>query len=86
MKLSDRDKIRGLNVIGLQRGGFSEADIAALDQVARKLFISRDKPFAQTMAEYASLNGENPHIKHLIDFLRRRDSGPHGRYLEGLRP
>jgi UDP-N-acetylglucosamine acyltransferase len=85
MKLSDRDKIRGLNVVGLRRAGFSEADIQALDEVARKLFLSKEKPFAQTLAEYASLNGENLHIKHLIDFLRRRDQGQHGRYLERLR-
>jgi UDP-N-acetylglucosamine acyltransferase len=85
MKLSGRDEVRGLNVVGLRRGSFSESDIDALDEAARKLFINKEKPFAATLAEYHSNNGINPHVKHLIEFLRRRDSGLHGRYLEGLR-
>jgi len=31
------------------------------------------------------MNGQNPRVKMMIEFLRRRDSGKHGRYLESLR-
>ena len=84
VKFSD-DGIRALNEVGLRRGGFSEADIEALDEAARKLFFAREKPFSAAMREFDTLNGINPHVKTMIEFLRRRDSGKHGRYLEGLR-
>jgi UDP-N-acetylglucosamine acyltransferase len=85
MKLSDRDQVRSLNVVGLRRAGFSNEDISALDQIARKLFFNKEKPFSVTLSEYNTLNGINPHVKHLVEFLRRRNAGQHGRYLEGLR-
>jgi hypothetical protein len=36
------------------------------------------------MAEYECemLNGINPHVKQLIEFLQRRNAGKNGRYLE----
>ena len=37
------------------------------------------------MGEYDTLNGINPHIKVLVGFLRRRNEGKHGRYLEKFR-
>ena len=83
-KLDGADQIRGLNAIGLRRAGFAEADIEALDEACRRLFY-REKPFAVVMNEFNTMNGINPRVKHLIEFLRRRDAGKHGRYLEALR-
>jgi len=87
VKVSDGDQVRGLNSVGLQRGGFKGPDIAEIDDAARQLFYSRDKEksFAQVLAEFDTLNGINPHVKKMIEFLRRRDLGKHGRYLESLR-
>lgn len=85
VKVSDSDKIRALNEVGLRRGGFTDDDIVALDDAARKFFISKSKPLAVTMAEFDLSNGINSHVKTMIDFLRRRDSGKYGRYLESLR-
>lgn len=84
VKVSDKDHIRALNEVGLRRAGFSEEDIAALDKAARRLFVSR-KPLAVAMAEFDTANGINPHVRRMIEFLRRRDSGKFGRYLESLR-
>ena len=85
MKVSDDDRVRALNAIGLRRGGVSDEDIAALEDAARTLFSTR-RPLAEGMRELAGSNGNlNPRVKHLIDFLRRRDLGKHGRYLESLR-
>jgi UDP-N-acetylglucosamine acyltransferase len=87
VKVSDGDLIRGLNSVGLQRGGFKGSDIAEIDDVARRLFFGRDKDksFSQVLAEFDVLNGINPHVKSMVEFLRRRDLGKHGRYLESLR-
>jgi UDP-N-acetylglucosamine acyltransferase len=76
--------IRALNAVGLKRGGFADADIEALDDAVRKLFGGRI-PQARAIAEFDASNGLNPHVKRLIDFLRKRDTGRHGRYLESLR-
>ena len=84
VKIDGADKVRGLNSVGLQRAGFSQRDIDELEQACRRLFYRR-KPFAQAMGEFDTLNGINPHIKELVEFLRRRDQGKHGRYLEKFR-
>ncbi|MGA3067188.1 MAG: acyl-ACP--UDP-N-acetylglucosamine O-acyltransferase [Tepidisphaeraceae bacterium] len=85
VKVDGADKVRGLNSVGLQRAGFSQKDIDELEEACRRLFYRR-KPFAEAMGEFDTLNGINPHIKELVDFLRRRDQGKHGRYLERFRP
>jgi UDP-N-acetylglucosamine acyltransferase len=84
VKVDGADKIRGLNTLGLQRAGFSQSDIDTLEDACRRLFYRR-RPLAQAMDEYDTLNGINPHIKTLVEFLRRRGEGKHGRYLENLR-
>lgn len=85
VKVSDADEIRALNELGLRRGGFNDDDIDALDQATRRLFLNRGKPFSQALADFDTMNGINPHVKRMVEFLRRRDQGRHGRYLEGLR-
>ena len=85
VKVDGADEIRGLNKVGLARAGFSAEDIKALDVAYRRLF-SRKKPLAVAMQELESLNGElTPHVREILDFLRRRNEGRHGRYLEGKR-
>jgi hypothetical protein len=41
--------------------------------------------FSQVLADFDVMNGINPHVKRMIEFLRRRDLGKHGRYLDSLR-
>ncbi len=88
VKCSDQDKIRAINSEGLRRAGFAEADIEAIEEAGRKVFFSREKPtMAAALAGY-ELEAEDTHpqVKLLIEFLRRRYHGKHGRYLESLRP
>lgn len=85
MKIDGPNIVRGVNVVGLRRGGFANADIEAIDDAARRLFYYRSKPFAAAIAEFDMMNGVNPHVKTLIEFMRRRDQGKGGRYLEGQR-
>lgn len=84
VKVDGADQVRGLNEVGLRRAGFTEEDLAALQEACRKLFYHR-KPFAHAMAEFELTNGINPHVKRMVEFLRRRDQGVQGRYLESLR-
>ena len=83
-KVDIAGRVRGLNKTGLLRTGFSPDDIAALEEASRNLFSKR-KPIAVAMAEYDLMNGINPHVGQMIEFLRRRDMGKHGRHLESLR-
>ena len=67
-------RVRGLNLVGLKRAGFSTADVAALKQAYRTLFQAR-RPLAQILAE---LEGSaDPHVRHLHDFLSRSKRGFH---------
>ena len=85
VKIDGADRVRGLNSVGLSRAGFCPEDIESLEAVCRRLFY-RSKSFAAAMAEMDTQNGINVHVKTLLDFLRRRNEGKHGRYLERFRP
>ena len=85
VKVDGEDQVRALNTIGLKRNGFSDEDIAALKDAVRTIWFGRKKTFAQGLAEFDCMNGINPHVKKMIQFLRERDLGKHGRYLESLR-
>src|SRR5207244_11569275 len=79
------DKICALNTIGLRRAGFGDDDIVALKDAVRKLWFGRKKNFAGAMAEFDLMNGINPRVRDMVEFLQRRDKGKHGRYPESLR-
>lgn len=83
-KVDGADQVRGLNTVGLRRAGFPTDDIDALSEAVRHLF-SRKRPLAAAMAEYDTMNGLNPHVKLMIEFLRLRAQGKHGRYQETFR-
>jgi UDP-N-acetylglucosamine acyltransferase len=84
-RIDGADEIRGLNAKGLIAGGFPELDIQALDEAYRRIFDrKRGQPFADALAAFDTMNGLNPHVKHMIEFLRRRDTGKQGRYLQAM--
>lgn len=85
VKVDGADRVRALNALGLKRHGFSDNDVEALEDAARRLFFGREKPFNIALAEIASMNGVNVNVKRMIEFLHRRNTGRHGRYLEAHR-
>jgi len=85
MKVSDDDKVRGINAEGLRRAGFDAGEIEQIEEVGRKLFFNREKPFAAALADFVARDGLPARVKYLVEFLERRNKGKHGRYLEGLR-
>ena len=82
VKVADDDNVRGVNTVGLRRNGFTDDDIAAIESATRRLFYGRDKAFSRALAEFDLSNGINPYVKQMVEFLRRRDLGKHGRYQE----
>jgi UDP-N-acetylglucosamine acyltransferase len=86
IKVDGADQVRGLNVKSLHAAGFSEDDIEALEDACRRIFYRDDGvTFSAALAEFHTMNGLNPHVKRMVEFLRQRDLGRQGRYLEGLR-
>lgn len=73
----DPAEARAVNVVGLRRGGFSEETISALEDTFKAIFRS-DDPMSVTLARLdASSHG--PEVTRLIDFMKRRSAGKHGR-------
>ena len=70
-------ELKGLNVVALKRNNFSEEDISLLKKVYRMLFAS-NKPFKEALEEVEKLYGENPHVKYLVEFVKRSLKTKHG--------
>ncbi len=64
----DRCKIRGLNLIGLERGGMTPEEIAEIKRVYRRLFRSVGR-LKEKIAELPRELVERPRIKLLLDFI-----------------
>jgi len=77
-------KVRGVNVVGLKRGGFSEKQIADLTLAYKKLFRENQvqKEEMQKLRADASLCEE---VRYLIGFLEAREAGKFGRAREASR-
>lgn len=76
--------VRGVNVNGLRRRGFSETQIDNLKTAYRMLY--RDNgTMAAGVAELQKLFPNAPEITDLLTFLRESTTGKHGRYRENFR-
>lgn len=85
VKCDDEGNVRGLNTVGLKRHGHSEDDIEALDDMVRRLWIRRGKqPIADVRRELER-TATNAYVRQVLAFLRRRDQGVNGRFMEAQR-
>ena len=85
VKVQDDNTVRGLNRVGLERRGFPGPEITALERAVRQLFNRKPGvPFSRVLADLERAP-EAEGVRQLLAFLRRRDKGVHGRYLEALR-
>jgi len=67
---------RGLNLIGLQRRGFSEDDIRALKSAYKKLFLKKDTNLAMALSSLKATHAAaNPQVAHLIQFIESSQRG-----------
>ncbi|MBI5866041.1 MAG: acyl-[acyl-carrier-protein]--UDP-N-acetylglucosamine O-acyltransferase, partial [Planctomycetes bacterium] len=84
-------EVRGPNLNGLGRWGFSEASSAALREAYRLIYPRRaDRSAGRTADAIREIqtNGliEDEHVRYLVEFLQRKlEFGTHGRYREHFR-
>lgn len=77
-------RVRGVNVIGLQRGGMSDREVEALRQAYRRIW--RSESTRRTVLE--ELKNEYPDmqlVQQLVKQLEQTELGAKGRYRESLR-
>lgn len=77
-------RVRGVNVIGLQRGGMSDREVEALRQAYRRIW--RSESTRRTVLE--ELKAEFPDaqlVQQLVKQLEQTELGAKGRYRESLR-
>lgn len=68
--------VRGLNLVGLQRRGFSEDDIKHLKSAYKKLFLKKDGNMATSLSSLkATHTADTPQVAHLIDFIEKSERG-----------
>src|SRR5258706_15413286 len=77
-------RVRGVNVIGLQRGGFTEAEIEALRHAFRIIWRSGD-PRRSTLEDLKTRADGSRVLAHLVGNLLNTEKGAKGRYRESLR-
>ncbi|MFN3466087.1 MAG: acyl-ACP--UDP-N-acetylglucosamine O-acyltransferase [Candidatus Brocadiales bacterium] len=78
-------RVRQVNVIGLERAGFSPERIEALKEAFHRLFRPESLNQNKVLEELAEQNGLAPEVKTLVSFLRDSSRGKFGRYREILR-
>jgi len=67
---------RGLNVVGLQRRGFSEDDIRALKSAYKRLFLKKDINMSVAISSLkATSAAAHPHVHSLIAFVEGSSRG-----------
>src|SRR4029079_8036606 len=65
-------RVRGVNSVGLRRGGFSEEERRALKDAYKLLFRSTT-PIEDALSELEQLDDEN--VAHLVRFIRSSKRG-----------
>ena len=85
-----RSEIRMINGVGLQRSGWTEAQILALKAAFLRLFARRARssgvPIMTTIHQMLETKPLDDNVEYLCRFLLRSyEHGRHGRYLESLR-
>ncbi len=78
-------KVRKVNVIGLERSGFSQGSIDTIKEAFKQLFRSETLNRNQILSELENQENLIPEIKLLIEFFRNVEMGKFGRYRESLR-
>jgi len=68
--IGDRARLIGLNIVGLQRRGFSREDIQALRAAYQMLFEDANGTLADRVAAVAKRYGEVRPVRDIIDFVR----------------
>jgi UDP-N-acetylglucosamine acyltransferase len=71
----ERAHLTGLNMVGLERRGFSRDDVRALRSAYRMLF-AHEGTLAERVEETAAHYKEQSHVGQIVDFIRAASSRP----------
>ncbi|MEM7515418.1 MAG: hypothetical protein AAF368_00650, partial [Planctomycetota bacterium] len=77
-------RVRGVNVVGLQRGGFAAETIQELRNAYKRIFRST-LPRKHILEELRAEQQASPELIHLVESLENTERGMKGRYRESLR-
>jgi UDP-N-acetylglucosamine acyltransferase len=69
MALGNRAHLSGLNIIGLQRRGFSREDVHSLRRAYRLLFAD-EGTLMERVADVAEEYREHPIVQEIVAFIR----------------
>lgn len=78
-------RVRGVNVIGMQRGGFAPEEVERLRGAFRRIWRSGN-PRKRTLQELKREMQGSDALAHLVQSLENTEAGNKGRYREVLRP
>ena len=67
--MGDRARLRGLNLVGLQRRDFSRDDIHEL-RTAYRLLFAHEGTLSERIEDVVAMYGENSLVMEIIDFMR----------------
>ena len=68
--MGDRARLTGLNMVGLQRRGFSREDMQALRSAYQMLFEDGNGTLAERVERVAARHGDAKPVRDLITFMR----------------
>ena len=71
--IGDRARLTGLNLIGMERRGFSREDIQGVRDAYGMMF-SPDGTLAERVEEVARIFAENVYVRQIIEFARAKSS------------
>jgi UDP-N-acetylglucosamine acyltransferase len=72
--LGDRARLSGLNIVGMQRRGYTRDEIQALRTAYQMLFQAENGTFADRVEEMARQFGEVRPVRDVLDFIRADSS------------
>jgi UDP-N-acetylglucosamine acyltransferase len=74
MAQGDRAELAGLNTVGLERHGFTEAQIGRIKEAYKILFRSKLQ-IAEALARLKAEYGGQPEIDHMVEFITQSKRG-----------
>ena len=78
-------RIRGCNVIGMQRCGMPTDAVQRVKDAVRSIFLSKTTTTADAIAHWEAQHGKDPLIAELLGSIRAADAGRQGRAAEAVR-
>ena len=74
MAAGARAEVVGINLVGLQRAGFTDAQIGRVKSAYKIVFRSK-LPLKEALAQVRAEHGGNPEIDHWVGFIEKSERG-----------